>query len=131
MSGIHKLQISDITDSNSIIINGDIIIDGKVYGEVKNFFLEILRNDFEKFSMQATEQAKTELENFLKTLFEKLAKEQLVSIVENFKFPAVQISLHDTLIGYTVTENVDIKGFIVDVLIDRLKMQYNTTEKYH
>lgn len=127
MSEIHKLQIGDITGSNLIIINGN--VDGKVYGEIKNIFLEILRNDFEKFSMQAAEQAKTELEKFLGTLFEKLVKEKLTSLVENFKLPAVQFSLHDTLMGYIVTENIQIKDFIVDVLIDRLKMQDNTIEK--
>lgn len=129
MSEIHKLQIGDITDSNLFIINGNVAIDGKVYGEIKNIFLEILRNDFEKFSMQAAEQTKTELENFLETLFEKLAKEKLTSIVENFKLPSVQVSLHDTLMGYIVTEDIHIKYFIVDVLIDRLKMQDNTIEK--
>lgn len=125
----YKQQIGNITNSNAININGDVFIDGKVYDEIKNIFLEILRNDFEKFSMQATEQAKTELEHFLETLFEKLAKEKLISLVENFKLPAVQVSLHDTLMGYIVTEDIHIKHFIADVLIDRLKMQDNTIEK--
>ena len=129
MSEIHKLQIGNITDSNLTIINGNVTIDGKVYDEIKDIFLEILRNDFEKFSMQAAEQAKTELEKFLGTLFEKLVKEKLTSLVENFKLPAVQVSLHDTLMGYIVTENIQIKDFIVDVLIDRLKMQDNAIEK--
>lgn len=129
MSKNHKLQIGDVTDSNPIIINGNVTIDGKVYDEIKDIFLEILRNDFEKFSMQAAEQAKTELEKFLGTLFEKLVKEKLTSLVENFKLPAVQFSLHDTLMGYIVIENIQIKDFIVDVLIDRLKMQDNAIEK--
>jgi hypothetical protein len=129
MFNSHNLQIGNITNSKAIIINGDVAIDGKFYGETKNIFLEILRNDFEKFSMQAAEQAKTELENFLEILFEKLAKEKLTSIVENFKLPAVQVSLHDTLMGYIVTEDIHIKHFIVDVLIDRLKMQDNTIER--
>lgn len=125
----HIQEIGNITNSNAIIINGNVTIDGKVYGEVKNIFIDILRKDFEKFSVQAIEQAKTELENFLETLFEKLAKEKLTSLVQSFKFPAVQISLHDTLIGYIVAENIDIKYFIVDILIDRLKMQDNTIER--
>lgn len=125
----HKQQIGNITNSNAILINGDVVIDGKVHGEIKNIFLDILRKDFEKFSMQAKEQAKTELENFLEALFEKLAKEKLTSLVENFKLPAVQVSLHETLMGYIVAENIHLKSFIVDVLIDRLKMNDNTIER--
>jgi len=125
----HKLHTGNITNSNLILINGDVNIDGEVYGEIKNISLDILRNDFEKFSTQAIAQVKTELEHFLETLFDKLEKEKLISLVENFKLPAVQVSLHDTLIGYIISEDIHIKHFIVDVLIDRLKKQNKTIEK--
>ncbi|MBF6597934.1 MAG: hypothetical protein ITF98_06875 [Fermentimonas sp.] len=123
------LKFGDIVNSNAIIINGDVSIDGEVFNNVKNIFFEILRDDFLRYSGEAIIQAKIEINNLMLNVFERLVKEQLTQLTEKFKSPSIQVFLHDTLVGYITNENDDVKDLIVDILIDRLKIDNVGTEK--
>ena len=129
MINVRKQNIGNINDSKVIIINGDVTIDKLVYKDIKTTFIDILRTDFERYSAIAIEKAKFEVENCIKSILEKLQKEQQVHLTERFQTLSIQSFLHDTLIGYITTEDENFKEFIIDVLIDRLKSQNFSTEK--
>ena len=121
----NKIQyIGKIENSNNVvIINGNLTIDGQISKDLQTSCLEILRTDFDKYTTTAIEQAKQEIEECIKSILEKLAKEQQKHLTERFQSLSMQAFLHDTLIEYISTE------FIIDVLIDRLNFQNISTEK--
>jgi hypothetical protein len=129
MKRISVQHIGNIVNSNAIIINGNVSVDGQVYKDIQNMFVEILRKDFERFSIDAINNTKSELNEFLEDLLRKLVNEQQVQLIEKFNNPAIQVFLHDTLIGYISNEDNIMKEYIVDILIDRLKVNSNSTEK--
>ena len=129
MLDIRNQEIGNITNSAVFIANGDVRIDKVVYNDLKKTLVEIVKKDFEAFSLDAVEAAKLEIAEFLNKCYEGLAKEKLIPLVERFKKPSMQIGLHDSLIGYISSENDNTKEYIVDVMIDRLKVESNSTEQ--
>lgn len=127
----NKIQyIGKIENSNNVvIINGNLTIDGQISKDLQSSCLEILRTDFDKYTTTAIEQAKQEIEECIKSILEKLAKEQQKHLTERFQSLSMQAFLHDTLIEYISTEDKRAKEFIIDVLIDRLNFQNISTEK--
>ena len=127
----NKIQyIGKIENSNNVvIINGNLTIDGQISKDLQTSCLEILRTDFDKYTTTAIEQAKQEIEECIKSILEKLAKEQQKHLTERFQSLSMQAFLHDTLIEYISTEDKRAKEFIIDVLIDRLNFQNISTEK--
>lgn len=129
MIDIRNQKIGDIINSNVILVNGDLNIDGVIYSDIKTTFFEILRNDFDKFSAVAIKNAENEVEKCIRKILEKMEKEQCTHLTEKFQTLSIQTFLHDTLIGYTSAEDENIKESIIDILIDRLKFQDFSTEK--
>lgn len=129
MKKIRKQIIGDINNTNAIIINGDVSIDQQIFDNIQNLLIEILRKDFERFSADAINIAKGELNKLITSIFERLVKDQQEKLIEKFNNPSIQVFLHDTLIGYISNEDEIMKEFIIDILIDRLKIDNNSTEK--
>jgi len=128
MKDIRKQNIGIINNSNAIIINGDVTIDNQVFQDIKNTFFEILRGHFEKYSVIAVKKAKCEIEKCIKCILEKLLKEQQLCLIKKFQSISIQVVLHDALVGYLSVEDEVIKDFIIDTLIDRLKVQNSSSE---
>ena len=105
----NKIQyIGKIENSNNVvIINGNLTIDGQISKDLQTSCLEILRTDFDKYTTTAIEQAKQEIEECIKSILEKLAKEQQKHLTERFQSLSMQAFLHDTLIEYISTEDKD------------------------
>ena len=129
MLHIRKQEIGDISNSTVIAINGDVTIDGEKYNTLLQTLVEVVRKDFEQFSSIAISNAKEELSNFLKQIFEKLARDGQIHLAEKFQKPSIQIGLHDSLISYMSSEDDNVKEYIVDIMIDRLKAESGTTEQ--
>ena len=111
----NKIQyIGKIENSNNVvIINGNLTIDGQISKDLQTSCLEILRTDFDKYTTTAIEQAKQEIEECIKSILEKLAKEQQKHLTERFQSLSMQAFLHDTLIEYISTEDKRAKEFII------------------
>jgi hypothetical protein len=127
-----KQYIGDIDNSNVIIINGDVFVDEKVYSDIKYLLTDILRKDFEKYSSESIEKAKSEIDKFLSALFDRLTKEQNEKheqLIERFSSPAIQENLHNSILGYITNEDEIIKDLIIEVLVDRLIIDERSTEK--
>lgn len=129
MLHIRKQEIGDISNSTVIAINGDVTIDGEKYNTLLQTLVEVVRKDFEQFSSIAISNAKEELSNFLKQIFKKLARDGQIHLAEKFQKPSCQIGLHDSLISYMSSEDDNVKEYIVDTMIDRLKAESGTTEQ--
>lgn len=129
MLDIRKQEIGDISNSTVIAINGDITINGEKYSNILQTLIEIVRKDFEQFSSIAISNAKEEITIFLKQIFEKLAKEGQIHLTEKFQKPSIQVGLHDSLVSYISSEDENVKEYIVDIMIDRLKAESGTTEQ--
>ena len=80
----NKIQyIGKIENSNNVvIINGNLTIDGQISKDLQTSCLEILRTDFDKYTTTAIEQAKQEIEECIKSILEKLAKEQQKHLID-------------------------------------------------
>lgn len=87
MFNTRKQEFGDISNSNVIAINGDVTIDGERYNNILQTLIEIVRKDFESYSYAAIATAKEEIANYLKRIFEKLAKEHLTHLTEKFQKP--------------------------------------------
>ena len=129
MLDIRKQEIGNISNSTVIAINGDVTIDGEKYNNILKSLIEVVRKDFESYSYAAIANAKEEIANYLKRVFEKLAKEHLTHLTEKFQKPAIQVGLHDSIISYISSEDENIREYIVELMIDRLKVQSGTTEQ--
>lgn len=129
MLDIRKQDIGDITNSTVIAINGDVTIDGEKYNNILKSLIEVVRKDFESYSYTAIANAKEDIANYLKRIIEKLAKEHLTHLTEKFQKPSIQIGLHDSIISYISSEDENIREYIVELMIDRLKVQSGTTEQ--
>lgn len=129
MLDIRKQEIGEISNSTVIAINGDVTIDGEKFNNILQTLIEVVHKDFEHFTSIAIKNAKEDIANYLKQIFEKLAKENLVYLTEKFQKPAIQIGLHDSIISYISSEDDNVKEYIVDIMIDRLKVESGTTEQ--
>jgi len=129
MLDFRKQEIGDISNSTVIAINGDVTINGEKFNNILQTLIEVVRKDFEYYSYAAIANAKEDIANYLKRIFEKLAKEHLTHLTEIFQKPAIQISLHDSIISYISSEDDNIREYIVELMIDRLKVQSGTTEQ--
>lgn len=130
MLDCRKLQVGNIENSsNVIIINGNLYIDRQVYGDIKEVFLEILQEDMKRYSVMAKAQAEKEVEKCLQRLIVKLVEEQRENLIERFQDISIQAVLHDALLGYMVSDE-DVKEYIIDELIERLRIENKTTNQF-
>ena len=91
MKKIRKQIIGDINNTNAIIINGDVSIDQQIFDNIQNLLIEILRKDFERFSADAINIAKGELNKLITSIFERLVKDQQEKLIEKFNNPSIQV----------------------------------------
>lgn len=129
MLDIRRQEIGNISNSTVIAINGDITIDGEKYNNILQTLIEVVHKDFEHFSSIAIKNAKDDIANYLNQIFEKLSQENLVYLTEKFQKPAIQVGLHDSIISYISSEDDNVKEYIVDLMIDRLKVECGTKEQ--
>ncbi len=107
-------NIGDINNSeNILVINGDLTIDGVHFTKIQTTLFEILRSDFEKYSYSAIEQAKLEVNNFIKDILENLHLSHKLYLLDNFQKLSIQSSLRDALKGYVFTENPSTKFTLI------------------
>ncbi|WP_239472963.1 LPO_1073/Vpar_1526 family protein [Bacteroides caecigallinarum] len=130
MLDYRKLQVGNIENSsNVIIINGNLHIDRQVYGNIKEAFLEILQEDMKRYSVMAKVKVEEEVEKCLQSLIIKLVEEQRENLIEKFQDISIQSVLHDALLGYMISDE-DVKEYIIDELIERLKIRNSTTNQF-
>lgn len=122
-------KIGNVSNSNVIAINGDVIIDGTVFNDVQNSLLETIKQDIMYYSQSAIEAIKEEIKAFSTSIITEICrthtKEYLVS---KFASISLQAVIHDATLGYITNEDIEVKHLIIDVFIERLRLDNNDSE---
>lgn len=122
-------KIGNVSNSNVIAINGDVIIDGTVFNDIQNYLLETIKQDIMYYSQTAIEATKEEIKAFCTSIITEICrthtKEYLVS---KFASISLQAVIHDATLGYITNEDIEVKYLIIDVFIERLRLDNNDSE---
>lgn len=126
----NKQEASNINNSNVQQANGDINNYGVSYSDVKEICRDVIRQEFQIVTKEAVDKLNKLIEEFQNRLIEKIAELNNQEVIEKFKEPRYQFMLHDAIKEYAQTDNEDTKEDLVDILIDRLQVDENSTERF-
>ena len=126
----NRQEVSSISGSIVQQANGDIHNHGLGYGDVKDICRDVIRQEFGIVTKEACDRLNRIIEKFQNRLIEKLSGLNDQSVVDKFKEPRYQFVLHDTIKEYAQCDSDDVKEDLVDVLIERLQVDENCSEKF-
>lgn len=126
----NKQEASNINDSFVQQANGDIHNYGLAYNDVKEICRDVIRQELAIVTREASDTLNNEISAFENQFVERLEKLENPQVIDKLKTPKLQFSLHDTMKEYAKTDDIDTKEELVDLMIERLKVEENTTEQY-
>lgn len=126
----NKQEASNISGSLVQQANGDIHNHGLGYNDIKDICRDVIKQELAIVTREASETLNNEISAFENQFIERLEKLENPQVIDKMKTPKLQFSLHDTMKEYAKTDDVDTKEELVDLLIERLKVDENTTEQY-
>lgn len=126
----NKQEVSNVSDSLVQLANGDIHNHGLGYNDVKAICRDVVRQELAIVTKEATETFHQEISAFENQFVDRLEKLENPQIMEKLKTPKIQFALHDTMKEYAKTDDRNTKEELVDLLIERLKVEEHTTEQY-
>ena len=126
----NKQEVSDISNSFVQQANGDIKNYGLGYNDVKAICRDVVRQELAIVTREATNTLNQEISAFENQFIGRLEKLENPQVIDKLKTPKLQFVLHDTMKEYAKTEDIDTKEELVDLLIERLKVEEHTTEQY-
>ena len=110
-----------------INVTGNISI-GMSYMDVKDLCQTLIKTEVNRLTQEAQEEFHKRLEEFEHKFYEKLAKVE-PSNIEKLKKPSLQLCLHKTILSSMKTEDEHTKEQLQEMLIDRLNVDENMTDK--
>ena len=126
----NKQEVSNVSDSFVQQANGDIHNHGLGYNDVKEICHDVVRQELAIVTKEATDSFHHEISAFENQFVDRLEKLENPHVMEKLKTPKLQFALHDTIKEYAKSDDVDTKEELVDLLIERLKVEEHTTEQY-
>lgn len=126
----NKQEASNISGSLVLQANGDIHNHGLGYNDVKEICRDVIRQELAIVTREASDTLNKEISTFENQFVERLEKLENPQVIDKLKTPKLQFSLHDAMKEYAKTDDLDTKEELVDLLIERLKVDENTTEQY-
>lgn len=126
----NKQEVSNVSDSFVQQANGDIHNHGLGYNDVKEICHDVVRQELAIVTKEATDSFHHEISAFENLFVDRLEKLENPHVMEKLKTPKLQFALHDTIKEYAKSDDVDTKEELVDLLIERLKVEEHTTEQY-
>lgn len=129
----NKQTISGVDNSTIQQAQGNIanilLVDGDT--TLKDIIREVIRTELNIVTKEAYEKFNQMIEDFKNRLADEIGKlKNPQEIVDKFKEPTYQFVLHDTIKGYTQSDNEETKADLIDFLIDRLQVNGNSTERF-
>ena len=115
-----------VIGSNNLIINGDVIDNGKILTTVAT---HVMRQDLEQVSQEAREEMKACVNECTQKVAEEVVTRKLEEKLIEFSRPATQLAFYSTLRGYIRSETIEQREMMVDSLIDWIQENWNTTER--
>ena len=131
MMEMNKQEVSNVSDSFVQQANGDVHNNfGLAYNDVKEICHDVVRQELAIVTKEATDIFHQEVSAFENQFVERLEKLGNPQVMEKLRLPKLQFALHDTIKEYAKTDDADTKEELVDLLIDRLKVNEHSTEQY-
>jgi hypothetical protein len=130
MSEKNKQEISEISDSFVQQANGDINIYGLGYKDVKDICHDVVRQELSIVTKEAVDTFHREILNFEDQFIDRLEKLENPQVAGKLATPKLQFVLHDTLKEYAKTDDTNTKEELVDLMIERLRVDEHTTEQH-
>ena len=126
----NKQEASNNSGSYIQQANGDIYNNGLGYSDVREICRDVLRHEFQIVTKDAVDKLKRIIEEFQNLLVDKIAKIEDKEIIDRLREPRCQFALHDAIKGYSQTDNEETKEDLVDIMIDRLRVDENSIERF-
>ena len=126
----NKQEVSNINDSFVQQANGDIHNYGLAYNDVKEICRDVVRQEFQIVTKDAIDKLNKIIEEFQSRLIEKLSELKDQTIINKFREPQYQFVLHDTMKEYAQSDNETLKIELIDILIDRLHVDEDSTLRF-
>lgn len=126
----NKQEVSNVNDSLVQQANGNINNYGLGYNDVKEICRDVLRQELAIVTKEATNTFNQEISAFENQFVDRLEKLENPQVMDKLRNPKLQFVLHDTMKEYAKTDDIDTKEELVDLMIERLKVEENTTEQY-
>lgn len=123
-------EISNVNGSVVLQANGDINNYGLGYSDVKAICRDVVRQELAIVTKEAIDTFHQEISAFENQFVGRLEKLENPQAMEKLRTPKLQFVLHDAIKEYAKTDNIDTKEELVDLLIERLKVEEHTTEQY-
>ena len=115
-------------DSSIYQAGGDIHV-GLTYSEVKDLCQTLIAAEVGRLTLVAEEDFRRRLEEFEKRFHEKLEQLSNKENLEKLKKPGIQLCIHDTILSSMKTDDELTKEQLQEMLIDRLNVDENNTER--
>ena len=126
----NKQEVSDINNAVVQQANGNINNYGLGYNDVKAICHDVIRQELTMITKEASEVFKDEIDSFLKFFIEKLEQLNNPRLIERLKKPKLQFILHFTMKEYATSYNTETKEELIDLLIERLRVDENSLEMF-
>ena len=125
----NKQEASNICGSFVQQANGDIHNHGLGYNDVKDICQDIIRQQLSLIKKEALDILHSEIAAFEKIFIKKLESLENYQVLEKLRIPKFQFIVNKAMKEYTNSEDEETKEEIVNLLIDRLKVDDNNPEK--
>ena len=123
-------KAENIQDSTINQAKRDIHIhNGLTYREVKDVCETTMRTEVERLTTDAKNEILQILEAFQKEFYDRLEALENKEKIEKLKKPSMQLCIHKTIMETVGTEDGDKRKELMDLLIDRLNVEEESTER--
>lgn len=127
VNGTKDSTINISQTEKMVNVTGNVSI-GMSYMDVKDLCQTLIKTEVNRLTQEAQEEFHKRLEEFEQKFYEKLAKVE-PSNIEKLKKPSLQLCLHETILSSMKTEDEHTKEQLQEMLIDRLNIDENMTDK--
>ena len=121
-------KVEGVQDSSVFQAGGDIHV-GLTYTEVKDLCQTLIAAEVGRLTHEAEADFRKRLEAFEQRFYERLEQLSNKENIEKLKKPGIQLTIHDTILSSMKTDDELTKEQLLEMLIDRLNVDENDTER--
>lgn len=119
-------NIKAVNGDNNMIINGDVTVNDEVLAKVAE---QLLRTELKQLTLEARQKMQIAVNDCVQAVMKRMVDNNLQSKLIEFSSPSTQFAFYSTLKGFTISETVEQREFLVDALIERIESNWDSTEK--
>lgn len=119
-------NIGIVIGDGNIFINGDVTNNEEVLAKVAK---HMLRHEFERLTAEAKSLMQAEVDECVSSVLERMSHDHLGAKLSEFSKPSTQFAFYATLKGYSMSETVEQREMLVDMFIERIQTEWDSSEK--